>query len=74
MIGYAPKFLPVQLFPGDYCLLCIDPAHPGVVCWMLEYHGQPDGRVLVEPCGCTESVTADAPGRYVLRVNQVQKE
>ena len=74
MMHYSPKVVPVELFPGDYCLLCVDPAHEGRTCHMLEVHELEDGAVDIGPCGCENSVTAGAPGRYVLRVMQLQKE
>jgi hypothetical protein len=66
--------IPVELFPGDWCLLCIDPDHKGKKCHMLEMNTQPDGTVAVEPCGCDNSVTAGRPGAYVVRVVSEQKE
>ena len=74
MMRMPPKVIPVELFPGDWCLMCIDPAHEGRKCHMLEMKQRPDGRVYVEPCGCENSVTAGVVGKYVIRVTAVQKE
>jgi hypothetical protein len=41
---------------------------------MLEMTQNEDGTVAVEPCGCNNSVTANRPGGYVVRVTKVQKE
>lgn len=71
---YKPKVIPVILFPGDWCLLCVDPDHGGKTCHMLEMNPQPDGTVAVGPCGCDTSVTAGSPGKYIVRVTQLQKE
>jgi len=69
-----PPVIPIELFPGDWCLNCVDPHHPGKVCHMLEMHQQPDGSVDIKPCGCDNSVSPEQPGRYVVRVTKVQKE
>ena len=69
----APRVIPVELFPGDYCLMCGDQEHAGRDCHMLEMHVQ-DGVVAVEPCGCENNVTAGRPGRYVVKVTTEQKE
>lgn len=74
MMVYSPKVIPVDLFPGDWCLMCLDPGHPNAVCHMLEYKEKDDGTVAVEPCGCDNSVTANVPGRYLVRVTHPQKE
>ena len=74
MMRYHPKVMPLVLFPGDWCLNCVDPHHPDAVCHMLEMKPMPDGTVAIEPCGCDNSITADAPGRYVVRVTKTQKE
>ncbi len=68
------KVIPAVLFPGDWCLLCIDPDHEGKTCHMLEMNTQPDGTVAIAPCGCENSVTAGAPGKYVVRIMTLQKE
>lgn len=41
---------------------------------MLEMSEQEDGSVAIEPCGCNNSVTANRPGSYVIRVTKVQSE
>jgi len=74
MMVYAPRRIPVELFPGDWCLNCIDPEHTGRTCHMLEMNTMTDGTVAIEPCGCDNSVTAERPGAYVVRVTQVQEE
>lgn len=74
MMVYAPKVIPTELFPGDWCLNCVDPGHPERTCHMLEMNEQEDGSVTIEPCGCTVNVTAGRVGKYVVRVTQVQHE
>lgn len=74
MMVYRPKVIPVILFPGDWCINCVDPDHAGKVCHMLEMNHNEDGSVAIGPCGCDTSITAERPGRYVIRVMQVQKE
>lgn len=74
MMKYAPKYIPIELFPGDWCLMCLDPDHPDAICHMFEMRPQPDGGVAVEPCACDNNVTADTPGKYVVRVVKLQKE
>ena len=68
------KYIPVGVFPGDWCLMCADPDHAGRVCHMLEMNTREDGSVVVEPCACENSVTAGRPGEYVIKVTQEQKE
>lgn len=68
------KVIPTELFPGDWCMMCLDPDHEGAICHMLEMKPQADGSVAVVPCGCDNSVTAGSPGRYVVRVTKLQKE
>lgn len=70
----APAVIPVELFPGDYCVVCVDPDHGTNVCYHLEMRERRNGDILIGRCGCENSVTPDAPGRYVIRVTQVQKE
>lgn len=74
MMGYLVPIIPVELFPGDWCLNCVDPAHPRKACHMLEMSQHDDGSVVIEPCGCTQSVTAGKKGKYVIRVTRVQSE
>lgn len=74
MMVYRPRVIPTELFPGDWCLNCVDPHHPDKDCHMLEMAQQEDGSVAIGPCGCNNSVTANQPGRYVIRVTQVQTE
>lgn len=72
---YNPRVIPIRLFPGDWCLNCIDPHHPTAVCHMLEMVTDNEtGEVAIEACGCDNSVSPDAPGKYVVQVTQVQKE
>ncbi len=74
MMVWTPKRIPIALHPGTYCVNCIDPHHPEGVCWMLEMHNKPDGSFAIEPCGCDNSFSPNAPGRYVVRVTEIQKE
>lgn len=71
---FQPNVIPVELFPGDWCMNCSDPDHPLSDCHMLEMAVQSDGSVVVEPCGCSRSVTSNRPGRYVIRVMETQSE
>jgi hypothetical protein len=64
--------IPLELFPGDWCLMCIDPQHPDKKCHMLEMQARADGSVAIEPCGCENSITAGRPGQYVVKVTQVR--
>ncbi len=73
-MGYLVPVVPVELFPGDWCLNCVDPHHPGAVCHMLEMSETEDGSVAIEPCGCDNSTTPGQPGKYVIRVTRIQKE
>lgn len=68
------RVIPISILPGDWCFICMDPEHAGKVCNLLEYKGMEDGTVAVEPCGCDNSVTANQPDRYVVRVTQMQFE
>jgi hypothetical protein len=68
----AVRVMPVELFPGDWCLNCIDPHHPRRACHMLEMQEHHDGTVAIQPCGCEQSITAGVKGKYVVRVTQVQ--
>lgn len=74
LMGFPAPVIPVELFPGDWCLNCVDPHHPNANCHMLEMHQQEDGSVDIKTCGCDNSVTPGVPGRYIIRVTQVQKE
>lgn len=74
MMGYLVPIIPVELFPGDWCLNCVDPAHPDRECHMLEMNEHEDGTVAIEPCGCNNSVSPEQPGKYVVRVTRVQTE
>lgn len=74
MMRFPARVIPTELFPGDWCLNCIDPDHAGRECHMLEMHNMSDGTVAIERCGCDNSVTAGRPGQYVVRVTKVQKE
>lgn len=73
-MGYLVPIVPVELFPGDWCLNCVDPHHPDADCHMLEMSEDEHGRIVVEACGCNSSVTPGAPGRYVIRVTRLQTE
>jgi len=73
-MGYLIPHIPLELFPGDWCLNCVDPDHPGKDCHMLEMSQMEDGSVSIEPCGCSNSVTAKRPGGYVIRVTKMQTE
>jgi hypothetical protein len=74
MLVYSPKVIPVALFPGDWCLKCADPLHPNAICHMLEMSRVEDGTFAVGPCGCDTSISPNAPGKYVVRVTELQKE
>lgn len=41
---------------------------------MLEMSQGEDGAVVIEPCGCSNSVTPNKPGEYVIRVTKLQHE
>jgi len=69
----TPRQVPIELFPGDWCVNCDDPEHKETECYMLEMVEQIDG-VDIRRCGCDNSVTAGRPGRYVLRVTRLQEE
>ena len=71
---FSPPVIPLELFPGDWCLNCVDPHHPGKDCHMLEMTQEHDGSVAVEPCGCDNSVSPGRPGAYVVRVTKLQYE
>ena len=74
MMRFPARVIPVELFPGDWCLNCVDPDHSGRTCHMLEMHHMPDGHVEVKTCGCDTSITAGEPGKYLVRVTQVQHD
>jgi hypothetical protein len=73
-MGYPIPVVPLELFPGDWCLNCVDPHHPDKDCHMLEMSQMEDGSVAIEPCGCNNSVTAGRPGQYVIRVTRMQTD
>lgn len=75
MMRWAPKFVPLMIYPADWCLWCGDPGHDSMeVCNILTQRVK-DGEVVVEPCGCTTNITAGGrQGDYVVRVMTLQKE
>jgi hypothetical protein len=75
MMLYAPKVIPVEIYPADWCYLCDDPDHKDMeVCPILTVRSNGDGTGRVEPCGCRYSHTVGEQGHYILRVTRLQKE